>query len=383
MTIVFLKVPMLLLFVLSEYFRVAADSFLPILTKNHGNFLFVHFHSAEGDESPLATAWSDFKINPPDIPTLSIGDVLCPASSALCANLTSGTFPNAIWLDPAFNLSVPFTPSQSITASSLRTFAKEMSTYPFIVGRDWEYARSRSDPWSPVPFVSCPVGGFSEVFPLLKTVFCRLGKTGVVRWQVPRELQVLRAGFKEVTFRGHWVENEMYEWLKRATLARCELLTDSILELLIEKGGPIVHFFIEPDRTIEEWMNFVQLFPPHQYTYLPYDPMNPFVDKFKARDLPLPTVIYYDPKTEFQVFYKGNFTYQDLGDWLAEIGSGETIPPPLKPMGRQGQSREFLLAGATGLVLSVVFVAVTCMPKRLATAAPAAFKSGKRFDNIQ
>jgi hypothetical protein len=99
-------------------------------------------------------------------------------------------------------------------------------------------------------------------------------------------------------------------------------------ELLLEKGRPIVHFFIEPQKNIGEWKQFVELFPPHQYSYLPYDPLNPFVDKFHARDRKLPIVIYYNPQTHFQAFYDGPFEYQELGDWIGEVAWGQRIDPP-------------------------------------------------------
>jgi hypothetical protein len=248
-----------------------------------------------------------------------------------------------------------------------------MRTYPLTVGVDWEQARSGSDPWSPAPFVACPEGDFARVFPLLKRVFCRVGKAAAVQWGAPLRLQVLRAGFKEVTFGGRWVDDDMCEWLRRATIARCELLTAQMFALLAEKGSPIVHFFIEPDRTAEEWMRFVQLFPPHQYSYLPYDPLSPFVDMFHARDLPLPAAIYYDPRTQFQTLYTGELAYQDLGDWLAEIGSNETIPPP--PPNRAQERRRGLPAAPVWVCVAVVSGAVACVRRRGALRLPAAFRA--------
>jgi hypothetical protein len=234
-----------------------------------------------------------------------------------------------------------------------------MSHYPFTVGKDWEFARSQSDPWSPMPFISCQETKFGEIFLLLKKVFCKLRKTGVVRWQIARELQVLRAGFKEMTFKGKWNEREIYEWLKRATIARCELLTNEMYELLSEKGKPIVHFFIDPQKNREEWLAYVQLFPPHQYSYLPYEAENKFVTKFHAKDKELPIVIYYNPRTKFQAFYEGEMDYQELGDWIAEVGSKPELNKRFRQQQSQSQLKGSSIYGAVGIVvLSAVIVAV-------------------------
>jgi hypothetical protein len=238
------------------------------------------------------------------------------------------------------------------------SFIQNMAVFPFTLDKDWEYARSRSDPWTPQPLITVPVNDFPRLFPVLKTVFCRLKKSGIVRWKSPAELQVLRAGFKEVSFHGKWTEEEMHYWLQRATISRCEYLTDEMYALLNESGKPVVHFFIEREMTWSEFWPWIQLFPSYQYTYLPHDPENPFVEHFHARNRKPPIVIHYIPGTNASVLYEGPVKPQDIGDWLAELGDPQG-PPPVAKMTLRGQ---YVILG--GVFVAVAVIVAACFPSR-------------------
>jgi hypothetical protein len=359
----------MLLFFLAEFFTVADTDFPALLSKNHERFLFAHFRDSASPESALSASWSEFVRDPPPVPTLALGEVLCSDPSPACANFTSGTFPNAVWLDPAFNITAPFT-SADPSADALRAFALAMSTHPFTVGQEWEYARSRSDPWSPVPYIISTEARFSEVFTLLKKVFLRLGKVGVVHWESGLTLQVLRAGFKAVTYKGKWVDDDVYDWLRHATIARCERLTDEMYGLLVEKAKPFVHFFIDATINRTEWLSSIELFPPHQYSYLPYNKSDSFVAKFGVKGRRLPATVYFNPTTGFQRIYNGELTSQALGDWLIDVEFRD--PTYAARRSRKGYWQGFMVRGV-GLLICVSIVAAVCIPQKRRSTSSAAF----------
>jgi hypothetical protein len=345
----------MLILLLSEYLTITDATFHSILSQNYNRTLFIKLsHPAAPPHDSFTAAWSGLVQDPPNITTLSLGEYECSNSSLICDNLTGGHYPAAVWLEPACNITM------LCTSDSLTLFIRAMSVYPFSLGKDWEYACSRSDPWTPQPLISLPNQEFPLFFPILKKVFCRLNKSAMVRWQSPAELQVLRAGFKAVSFHGKWEEEKMYHWLKRTTISRCELLTDEMFELLRESGKPVVHFFISPEMKWADFWPWIQLFPPYQYTYLPYDPQSPFVKQFHAQGRTPPVVIYYIPGTNVNVLYKGPVDPQNIGDWLADIDA-----PPGPRSTRTMTLRGRFVIGAGVLVALGTIVAACRSPETL------------------
>jgi hypothetical protein len=362
------------LFLLSEHFTVTDANFYSILSQHSNRPLLLKVtHPGHSTSPPFSDSWSSLFNNPPNI---SLGEFVCSDSSTICPNLTEGNYPASVWLEPEFNVSV------YSTSTALNHFIEEMLVYPFTLGKDWEYARSRSDPWTPQVLATVPQDNWQRVFPVLKKVFCLLKTPVVVRWKSPPEMQVLRAGFKEVSFHGRWTEDELVPWLKRALIPRCVLLTDEIMELLAERGRPVVHLFIDPDTKWADFWPWIQLFPPFQYTYLRYDPNDPFVEWFRARGRDLPSLIYYIPGTDVRIFHTGEVKPQDVGDWLAGIEDW-ALPATERVVVAKTKAWGSIAIGA---VFAITIIALACFPTRKRGSAgrkPSAIKTRPPGDGGQ
>jgi hypothetical protein len=195
-----------------------------------------------------------------------------------------------------------------------------MRAWPFDIGKELEYASSRAGPWNPVPFITLPQSNSGDTLSILKKILCRLGKRAIVKWDSVKKLEVLRGSEKKLTFAGDWNEHELFEWLRRSMIARCELLTPDLFAILGERTEPIIHFFIDPKKKVDEFLAFVQELPEAQYTYSTYDPNDPFVKKLHAKSLKLPVTVWYHPKSERFVLYDGAFRPQELAEWITIAG---------------------------------------------------------------
>jgi thiol-disulfide isomerase/thioredoxin len=309
----------MILFALAEYLSVTEKSYESILKSNHGNFLLIKiWHLWCPRSKEFAPIWEDFKTHDLQIPNLKFGDIECSENPALCARLIGTSYPQVLWFDPQFNVTKRFEKQRTIP--NLAEFAREMQAWPFALGKDLEYANSRADPWNPVPLISIPEEGSESALKLLKNVFCKVGKLAVVRWSSGRSLEVLRGSGRRISFVGEWNESELFHWLKRATISQCEPLNQELFEILRERGKPIVHFFIDPKKKVDEFLAFVQGLPEAQYTYSVFEEGDPFVRKFRAKGRKLPVTVWFNPKSEKVVLYDGGFRQQEIAEWIRKAG---------------------------------------------------------------
>jgi hypothetical protein len=312
----------MLLFILSEYLSITEKTYEHVLASNRGNFLLVKvWHLWCSRSKEFAPIWEEFTRHDLEIPNAKFGDIECSENPTLCARLIGTSYPQVLWFDPEYNVTKRFEAQRTIP--NLVQFARDMRAWPFVVGKDFDYAQSRASPWNPVPFITLPESSWDDTLKLLKNVFCKLGKLAVVSWDDAKELRVLTDRNASI-FQGNWIERELFEWLRRSTLSRCELLTPDLLPLLKENGAPFVHFFVDPKKRLDEFVLFVHSLPDYQYTYAPYEPDSALAAVFDAKNRKAPVALWYDPKTSARLLYDGAFTASAISAWISRV---DAAPP--------------------------------------------------------
>jgi hypothetical protein len=209
--------------------------------------------------------WDDLKTRDLEILNLKFGDIECSENPTLCATLIGTSYPQVMWFDPQFNVTQRFDSQRTIP--NLVQFARALQVWPFEFAEDIDSALSLSSPWSPLPFISLPQASANDTLKFVKTVFCKLKKKAVIQCVSKSELVVLRNSSQKLVFEGKWTDDELFEWLKRATLSPYELLTEDMLAIVSERDNPFVHFFVDRKKKTDKFLRFVDGLPNHQYTY--------------------------------------------------------------------------------------------------------------------
>jgi hypothetical protein len=335
------------LFFLAEYLTITEKTFDSVLAANQGNYLLVKlWHQSCSRSQAFAPIWNEFTKGTPALSNLKYGEIECTENTKLCTRLIGPSYPQVIWFDPELNATVTFTGERSV--SGLNSFVHTMRIYPFRIGRSFDSTMRQADPFDPIALLCIPSGDVAT-FKLLKRLFYRIGKTGTVLFDAGKRLSICLGGFKDKVFGGGWNEQELGDFLRKYFRSRLEVLTPDMFVVFRELKLRFVHIFINPEKKLDDFVNFVNMLPPFQYSYSLFDSSEQFAEKFAVRDLKPPIVIYCNPVTEFQVTYKGPFTIRDISEWMSTID--EELPPAVD---RTGWLWEAAVAGTALCILVLV-----------------------------